>query len=161
MSAINISFTAVFSNGCWSTFGRDLTNLSPIIPDGLFICLEKCTHEDADEYLRRENQKDLKFKTRFYSRPQLIEKEETIIKTMQYGQVTVSRLNSAIKESLKHTKLIWNSCNFYIIAASNDPGKLEFLMTLLGPTCIQSEFEYENIPVIPKMGADLKERSQR
>ena len=114
--------------------------------DGLFICLEKCMHDDVDEYLKRESQKDLKFKTRFYSKPQLKEKEETIIKTMQYGQVTVSKLNNAIKGTLTHTKLIWNSCNFYIIAASNDLGKLEFLMSLLGPTCIRSEFEYENIP---------------
>lgn len=114
--------------------------------DGLFICLEKCLHEDVDEYLKRENQKNLKFKTRFYSRPQLKEKEEKIIKTMQCGQVTISRLNNAIKESLTHTKLIWNSCNFYIIAASNDLGKLESFMTLLGTPCIQSEFEYEDIP---------------
>lgn len=114
--------------------------------DGLFICLEKCLHDDVDEYQKRENHKDSKFKTRFYSKLQLREKEETIIKTMQHGQVTVSTLNNAIKESLRHTKLIWNSCNFYIIAASNDLKKLELFMELLGTPCIRSEFEYENIP---------------
>ena len=114
--------------------------------DGLFICLEKCLHDDDDEYQKREDQKDLMFKTRFYSKLQLSEKEETIVKTMRQGQVTVSRLNKAIKGSLKHSKLIWNSCNFYIIAASNDLKKLEFFMDLLGPPCIRSEFEYENIP---------------
>jgi tRNA (cmo5U34)-methyltransferase len=114
--------------------------------DGLFICLEKCLHEDVDEYQKREDQKDLVFKARYYSKSQLKEKEESIVKTMRQGQVTVFRLNNAIKGSLKHTKLIWNSCNFYIIAASNDLKKLEYLTELLGPSCIHSDFEYEDIP---------------
>ncbi|MDH3902824.1 MAG: hypothetical protein OEU84_16035 [Xanthomonadales bacterium] len=114
--------------------------------NGLFICLEKCNHDDIDEYLKREDQKDLKFKTRFYSETQLKEKQKTIVKPMQFGQVTLPRLHRAIKGSLRHTKLIWNSCNFYIIAASNEIKQLESFLELLGPACITSEFEYESIP---------------
>jgi hypothetical protein len=114
--------------------------------DGQFICLEKCMHDDLEEYLKREDQKDKKFKARFYSEHQL--KKDTIIKTMRHGQVTVSRLNKAIKGRLKHTKLIWNSCNFYYIAASNDRGRLDSVVALLGPPCIRSEFNYERVPEV-------------
>jgi tRNA (cmo5U34)-methyltransferase len=143
-------FDVVYEDTTFQMYGPDREDqiafvLQNLREEGIFICLEKCLQTDKNEYSKREDQKNSKFKNNYFSQQQLAEKE-TILQTMHTGQVMLSTLNSAIKKTLAHTKLVWNSGNFYIIAASDNLDKLDSFVRLLGPACIRPEFSYEKTP---------------
>jgi len=143
-------FDVIYEDTTFQMYGPDREEqiafvLQNLRKDGVFICLEKCLHTSRKEYSARECQKDSVFKKKYYSQQQLANKE-TILQAMFAGQVLLSELNDAIKKNLKHTKLVWNSGNFYIIVASDKVDKLESFVSLLGPACINPEFVFEIIP---------------
>src|SRR6266566_4040645 len=60
--------------------------------EGIFVVLEKIRHEDHQEYLRREHQKDDEFKARYFDNNQISEKRSTILEHMQKMEASIEEL---------------------------------------------------------------------
>lgn len=128
----------MYGNNRAEQIGFVIENLSK---NGIFICLEKCLQIDDNEYLKREKQKDI-FKMKFFAEDQIIKKEE-ILKEMFKGQVLLETLLDALKKHFKHTYLLWNSGNFYQLAASNSLTNLNKFLNKISNPIIPNEFVYE------------------
>ncbi len=114
--------------------------------NGLFIAWEKCSLDDMEEYQRREDMKDAEFKARYFSNNQVAEKKAGILTRMETGQVPLEQLVEGISKTLKHVAVTWNSGNFYIVVASNDPQKVKDFCSYLLPPCIPSQFQHMQLP---------------
>jgi len=111
--------------------------------DGVFFFLEKLNHPDNDEYIRREHIKDSLFKERYFTNTQLRQKKEKILQEMERGQVSLNELLDAIKYHFKSAYIIWNSGNFYGIAASNYVPNLDLFISLLDDPYVPTPFACE------------------
>ncbi|MBB3386239.1 MULTISPECIES: class I SAM-dependent methyltransferase [unclassified Rhizobium] len=113
---------------------------------GLFIFIEKFTHEDDEEYRRRERQKDHGFKARFFSAADIRAKEETVLTHMNRNEVSLVEIRETLRHFFGHTIVIWNSGNFYTLVASNDAENLELFLSRLYPAPIPAEYVYADLP---------------
>lgn len=114
--------------------------------DGLFVFVEKFLHPDLDEYRRREDQKDLGFKARFFRPAEVAAKRTTVLTIMNQNEVTLPDMGSAISGIFRHCYVTWNSGNFYTLVASNSAASIErFLSHLIRPA-IPHEYVYEALP---------------
>jgi len=111
--------------------------------NGILILNEKLNGVD---YEKREDQKDLSFKSRFFSLKSIENKKNIILKTMSQNQVSLKSLTDALSYSFRAAVCIWNSGNFYSIAASNNIQYLKEFTACLIPPCIPKEFSYHLIP---------------
>ncbi|MGP7817789.1 hypothetical protein [Niallia sp. 01092] len=116
--------------------------------DGLFIFIEKFNHENIDEYIKREEQKDQKFKSRFFTMNELEIKKKDILSIMNNQQITLHEFNKILKDNFGHAAMIWNSGNFYSIIASDSEENLSKFLSILPPTYIPNEYCYESLPKI-------------
>lgn len=116
--------------------------------DGIFVMLEKVKHEELEEYLRREHQKDAQFKKRYFTDEQIEAKKSSILKTMQSQEATLNELIAALRPRFKCALIIWNSGNFYTIAASNSVTNLTLFVESLTAPAIPKEYCYEILPRI-------------
>jgi hypothetical protein len=114
--------------------------------DGIFVLLEKIRHEDPQEYLRRECQKDEDFKARYFDVSQISEKQSTILDHMQKMEVSLGELTDALKRHFSAAVITWNSGNFYMIAASSNVANLIGFVHGMLPPAIPTEFCYETLP---------------
>ena len=114
--------------------------------DGLFVAWEKCSLSDLNEYQHREDMKDTAFKARYFSTGQVAEKKATILQRMETGQVPLQELVDGIAATLKHVVVTWNSGNFYIVVASNDPAKVGKFCSYMLPPCIEPQFQHMELP---------------
>lgn len=111
--------------------------------DGLFLCLEKCLQANEVEYLRRETQKDNEFKSKYFSITQIFEKRQ-VLNEMVKGQVLLSDLINALSRHFDNIELLWNSCNFYLLVASNSSASINRFKQHLPSPIIPPGFVYEN-----------------
>jgi len=140
-------FDIVYEDTTFQMYGPDRDYQVPFVlknlrQDGIFVCLEKCRLKDEDEYIRREMQKDLEFKRKYFMAEQ-IKKKAQILNEMENGQVYLEHLVAAIVQHLPHVELTWNSGNFYMLAASASRAALDRFVAHLGPPCIPDEFSPE------------------
>lgn len=140
-------FDIVYEDTAFQMYGPDRHEQVPFVlqnlrRDGIFVCLEKCSHPDREEYLRRETVKDRDFKSRYFDKAQLQEKE-FILSEMVKGQVPLETLVDAIRIELRYVEMIWNSGNFYMLAASDDWAELQAFKELLGPPCIPDAYVFD------------------
>jgi hypothetical protein len=117
-------------------------------PDGIFMLFEKLHHPDPRVYRQRELQKDKDFKTRFFSQEQIEEKKSTVLRHMESMQVTLAELTDALSHHFSAAVIIFNSGNFYNIAASNHPDRLIALASSMTRPLIPSEFNYHQLPEV-------------
>lgn len=116
--------------------------------DGIFVLIEKIRHEDQQEYLRRERQKDEDFKARYFDISQISEKRSTILDHMQKMEASVEELTHALQRHFSAAVITWNSGNFYTIAASSNVANLSRFVCGMLPPAIPAEFCYEPLPKI-------------
>ena len=114
--------------------------------EGIFVLLEKIRHEDTQEYLRRERQKDEDFKARYFDINQISEKRSTILDHMQKMEASLRELTDALQRHFSAAIITWNSGNFYMLAASNNVANLISFVHSMLPPAIPREFCYEALP---------------
>ena len=114
--------------------------------DGLFIFVQIFSHVDADEYQRREMQKDHGFKARYFSRSDLVKKEKGVLRTIHGNEVTLEEMETVLSARYRHCYVTWNSGNFYTLVASNSSKNLgRFVRGLVEPA-IPHEYVYGTLP---------------
>lgn len=114
--------------------------------DGLLLLVEKLRHKDPLEYARREEQKDLSHKSRYFLADEVEAKRKSILTMMYRRQVTLESLCSDLKSIFAHCALLWNSGNFYCLAASHSADAIARFVRLLTPPNVPPSFCYEKIP---------------
>lgn len=151
MEKFSSGFDLIFEDTTFQMYGRcrripialAMRNLRH---DGIFVMLEKFSHPDPDEFLRREQQKDEDFKSRFYSTEKIEQKKKTIVHGMDQQLVTLDQYRSIASDLFEHAAIIWNTGNFYTIAASNSRERLAHFISRLIPPAIPKVFCYMDLP---------------
>lgn len=121
-------------------------------PNGIVILLEKLAQEDPAEFERREAQKDLEFKSRFFAADQIAQKRLLLVSEMNGQLVTLNQLRKALESIFSHGLVTWNSGNFYGILAGNDPEALLQLCSSLVKPAIPSRYAHHELP-LPLFGS--------
>ena len=116
--------------------------------DGILLLQEKNKHVDAVEYLRREEKKDRNFKLKYFSEKQMREKKEKVLNEMEKGEITLDNLASVTAKHFRFVSLIWSSCNFNLVAASNSQFNLESFIGELTEPCMPMDFCFEQVPQV-------------
>ena len=116
--------------------------------DGILMLLEKLNANSPDEYARRERQKDDLFKTRYFDQDQIAHKRASILGHMDAMQVSMPELTAALRQHFRAAVILFNSGNFYHIAASNNPGNLARLVAQCIPPATPPAFMYHRLPEI-------------
>jgi len=114
--------------------------------DGILLLIEKFRHEDADEYRRREFQKDFGFKARHFSEEAIRNKEDQVLTVMNENEVTLTQIANVLRHRFLECFVTWNSGNFYTIAASNDSKNLKKFVSRLGRPALPAEYVYSDAP---------------
>lgn len=111
--------------------------------DGIFVFVEKFRARDAQDYQRREEQKDFGFKARYFSQDAIQKKKADVLGTMHSNEVTLSQMRDAIDAQFRHCVMTWNSGNFYSLAASNARENLNLYLSHMAPAAIPHEYVYD------------------
>jgi len=119
-----------------------------LVDDGIFIFVEKFRNKSAEEYMKREKQKDKLFKSRYFSPEQIELKKRDVLSVMNNFEVSLLDFCKSLKRIFKNAVIVWNSGNFYTILASNSQESLTELISNLIPPCIPSIFCYEQLPKV-------------
>lgn len=114
--------------------------------NGLMIFVEKFRHVDAEEYQRRELQKDYGFKARYFSREDVVAKGKTVLTSMNLNEVTLDDMAQAIRPRFRHCYVTWNSGNFHTLVASNSLPNIKCFIAGLIKPAIPGEFVYDTLP---------------
>lgn len=145
-------FDLIFEDTTFQMYGKE--RREPILlarrnlrPGGIFLFLEKFAHEDSQEFLRRERQKDEGFKARFFDAEQIVQKRTRIVQGMDSQLVTLEEMGAVLSQLFSHAVVIWNSGNFHTIAASDSPDALNELVGRLVPPAIPATFQYVELPL--------------
>lgn len=146
-------FDVIIEDTTFQMYGKDRTipihiALRNLRKDGIFVMLEKFTTPDPSEFIRRETQKDTLFKSRFFHKEKIKEKQETIVNHMNQQLVSLEDMKTTLEKFFSFSVIIWNSGNFYTIASSNDKNKLTRFIECLIPPAIPSDFCYTALPQI-------------
>lgn len=151
MAHMATGFDMIFEDTSFQMYGRE--RRIPIAlaarnlrPDGIFVMLEKFAQADEQEFLRRERQKDEDFKARFYCSEKIAEKKRTIVEGMDRQLVTLEEYKSDLSGLFSDAVIIWNSGNFFTVAASNDADRLSSFIAHLAPPAIPDTFRYVDLP---------------
>ncbi|KAJ1709618.1 hypothetical protein NYO67_8220 [Aspergillus flavus] len=113
---------------------------------GSWDSVVRSTHADVKEYQRRELQKDHGFKTRYFSREDVVAKGKEVLTSMNMNEVMLDGMAEAIRPYFSHCYVTWNSGNFYTLVASNSLPNFKSFMTCLGDPAIPNEFVYGTVP---------------
>lgn len=134
-------------------YGRDRENQTAFIAPrlregGVLVQVQKLASPNLDVYLAREIQKDVTFKSKFFSAAQIVEKQRDVLETMADFQVDLETSRSALRRYFRYSVLTWNSGNFYTIVSSNSLHAIcDFCASMLKPA-IPDAFCYEPLPRI-------------
>lgn len=111
--------------------------------DGIFLFVEKFRAADKAEYERRELQKDHGFKPRYFSASDVQRKKRDVLKTMHDNEVSLDAMSDAVFAHFAYCRMVWNSGNFYGLAASNSLDNLSLYLSAMPTPAIPSEYVYE------------------
>ncbi len=147
-------FDIIWENTTFQMYGNNrdeqIAYVSRLLKeDGLMIFHEKMNHFKVDEYKRLEKLKDDKFKSQYFNENELKLKKLNILSEMEAGQVTLSEFRQALKTHFKYAYIIWNSCNFYEIVASNNKKIIESFISYLPAPYVLDDFII-NTPIVCK-----------
>lgn len=115
--------------------------------DGIAMFLEKVNHPSMEEYQRREDIKDTLHKSHYFTEEEISWKKKRMLQQMECGQVDLEILRQSISKNFAFHCILWNSTNFYEIAASDDLEELQHFVSLLGEPCIVPEFCCDPQPI--------------
>jgi hypothetical protein len=147
-------FDVILENTTFQMYGANRSNqiayVCRVLKDnGLMLFQEKMLHSDMHEYERRENIKDRFFKALYFTAGEVGEKKRTILSEMENGQVSLEAFTVALKQHFDFAYLIWNSANFYEIAASNSKPILDAFLQNLPEPFVPALFACESPMVRP------------
>lgn len=117
-------------------------------PEGVLILMEKLACSDPAEFAQREQQKDVEFKSRFFSPEAIAGKRRDIVSAMDSQLATLAELTDAVSAFLDTVVVTWNCGNFYTVAASNCESRLRRLVAALTEPAVPPEFRYERLPLV-------------
>jgi hypothetical protein len=148
-------FDIIYENTTFQFYGRDrvaqIGHVSQLLKkNGIVFFLEKLHLPDMAEYEKREELKDNHFKSTFFSENEIVWKKEKMLSDMERCQVTFDELIFAISQHFKYIYLIWNSANFYELAASNSDTTIEKFCLLLLRPFVPEIFRFEGDLNTPK-----------
>ena len=153
-------YDVLLEDTTFQMYGRNrqdqLAVIAPRIrPEGLLVQVQKISHPDIDTYLRREDQKDEQFKSRYFSTAQIAAKKRDVLDVMTTFQVDLKASLAALDSHFGYSAVTWNSGNFYTIVSSNSlPALRTFLSSMLKPA-IPPDYCYEALPQIFARGEIL------
>lgn len=157
ISDFSSGFDVILEDTTFQMYGPE--RLEPLLiasrnlkPNGIIILVEKLSQDDPAEFERREKQKDLEFKRRFFSDEQIAQKRLLLVSEMNGQLATLNRIRMALESIFSHGLVTWNSGNFYGILASNDPEALLRLCSSLVKPAIPSRYAHHELP-LPLFGA--------
>jgi hypothetical protein len=138
-------FDFIYENTTFQMYGPDRNGQIAYVKrvlkeDGLMILCEKLLHPIHHEYERREAIKDDLFKSKYFTKAEIVQKSSQILEEMEKCQVTLDGLISAISCHFRYAYLIWNSTNFYEIVASNNKSVLQDFLGFLGECYVPYPF---------------------
>jgi hypothetical protein len=113
---------------------------------GILLLIEKLRHHDMREYTRRERQKDVLHKLRYFSKSDIDRKADTVLSVMFDHLVTLDSLAHDVSRVLEHCALIWNAGNFYVLAASRSATAIESFVRRLCQPFLIPDFCHEAVP---------------
>ena len=147
-AAFKNKFDIIWENTTFQMYGNDrLEQLAflnqSLKEDGLIILLEKMNSKNSGEYNLMEMYKD-DFKSKFFDKNQIAKKKETILNTMEKGQVTKEELSNAASKIFKYGYIIWNTTNFYEFVFSNSKSKIEKFVSYLPDAYVPQELIIED-----------------
>jgi hypothetical protein len=116
--------------------------------NGIFILLEKLSQEVPAEFERREEQKDQEFKSRFFTAEQISHKRSSIVAEMNSQLVTLNQIREALESVFSYGLMTWNSGNFYVIIASDDPDAITNLCSSLVKPAIPDRYVHHKMPLV-------------
>jgi SAM-dependent methyltransferase len=148
-------FDVIYENVTFQFYDKDrleqIAHLKKVMKDdGILICLEKLHQIDASEYEKREQVKDERYKSLYFSTTELIWKRSKILSDMKEFQVDYETLISSLKQHFSYVYLLWNSSNFYEMAASNNLQKINDFLSFLPLPFIPKEFNFEGDLIAPR-----------
>jgi hypothetical protein len=154
-SSFSRGFDVIYENTTFQMYNKDRSRQIAytkrvLNSNGIFIFLEKYFHPLIAEYDRRERIKDECFKSKYFTEDQIKSKKEWVLSEMEKGQVTLDEMVNAIKEHFSYVYMIWNSVNFYELAASNSRDHIELFLGKLGESYVPDAFAFE-IPMIKEL----------
>lgn len=114
--------------------------------NGIFLFVSKYRCQDLEEYKRREVQKDVLFKPLYFSQNEIKSKGKEVLNLMNKNEVSIEDMTAAIGLHFSNCYMLWNSGNFYTLAASNSADNLERFMAGLVEPAVPKEFMYETLP---------------
>lgn len=152
-SPFRLGFDLIYEHIIFQMFNADRQEQIEFVSknlksDGILLLYEKNKHEDVEEYIKREKKKDHDFKSKYFSDAQIQEKKDTILYKMEEGEVSLKDLTNAASKYFQYVVLIWNCCNFNVVAASNSKHNLEKFIRELTEPCLPEDYCYEQVPQI-------------
>lgn len=146
-------YDVLLEDTTFQMYGRDRDNQTGFIaprvrPNGVLVQVQKLAHGNTEAYLERERQKDETFKSRFFTKRQIVEKKRGVLDTMFDFQVDLETSRSALRAYFRYAVVTWNSGNFYTIVSSNSLNSLRDFVTSMVKPAIPPEFCHEQVPQI-------------
>ncbi|MGM4985939.1 class I SAM-dependent methyltransferase [Rhizobium sp. OK494] len=146
-------YDVLLEDTTFQMYGRDRDNQTGFIAprvrsNGVLVQVQKLAHGNTEAYLERERQKDEVFKSRFFTKTQIVEKKRGVLDTMFDFQVDLEASQSALRSYFRYVVVTWNSGNFYTIVSSNSLNSLRDFITSMVRPAIPSGFCYEQVPHI-------------
>jgi translation initiation factor 1 (eIF-1/SUI1) len=146
-------FDIIFEDTTFQMYGVE--RIEPILlakrnlkSGGIFILFEKFSQEDSAEFNRREVQKDQEFKSRFFTAEQISHKQLSIVREMNSQLITLNQVSKDLQQVFSSGMVTWNSGNFYVIIAGDDPEAILQLCDCLVKPAIPTQFIYNKLPQI-------------
>lgn len=141
----NTGFDVIWENTTFQMYGADrvsqIEDLKKVLKkDGLMIFLEKLGDGTSDEYLKMEKLKNSKFKSKYFDKNELDQKETSVLSIMMKMQVDYDGFTSAVKKNFAHLYMVWNSTNFYEFIACDCESKLHNFVSLLPKPYVPQDF---------------------
>lgn len=153
LEAFRHGFDVLIEDTTFQMYGSDRDNQIRFVadfvrPTGVLVQIEKILHSDPAIYDARERQKDERFKSRFFSPVQIVEKKRNVLNTMVDFQVDMATAAEALRTCFRYSVVTWNSGNFYTIVSSNSRhSMIDFVSSLVRPA-IPADFCHEPLPQI-------------
>jgi len=110
--------------------------------DGIALFFEKNSNNNLEEFKKREIQKNIDFKTKFFSKSDIGEKTSKIVSVMDKNLVTTEELIESISYNFKYIIHIWNSGNFNIFIASDNKNNILKMLEYMPKILINKKYLY-------------------
>lgn len=148
-------FDVIFEHQLFQFYSKDRgkqvalsSRLFKNIDNGLLFMTGKIMNKDFDEFTRRERQKDMEFKAKYFSKDDINSKNKEVVSIFNNMLLTLDETIREIKKTLKYSVVIWNSGNFYTILSSNSKVEINRFLTNIEKPIIEDKYSYFNCNII-------------